>query len=246
MPESIYNIPVAFAFGAGMLAAFNPCGSAMLPAYVGYHLSSEGKITNPLRSTLHGLYLGAVVTSGFVFLSLAVGFIITIGGDIIFGFIPFAGLGVGIVITLLGFWLLITGKHIGIWTATRINARTERSVKGVFIFGMLYAISSLGCAFPIFLAAMGILAGQSLGELHIIPFLLRFASYGLGMGMILTGITIGVIFFRELVSRLLRLIFPYIDVVGNITLIGAGSYLIWYWTIGDGAELLNLSIEKLF
>ena len=126
MPESIYNIPVAFAFGAGMVAAFNPCGSAMLPAYVGYHLSSEGKPTDPLKSTLHGLYLGAVVTAGFVFLSLIVGFVITIGGDVIFGFVPFAGLGVGIVIALLGFWLLITGKHIGIWAATRINERSNK------------------------------------------------------------------------------------------------------------------------
>jgi cytochrome c biogenesis protein CcdA len=195
---------------------------------------------------LRGFYLGGVVTAGFVVLSLAVGLVITVGGEAIFNIVPFAGLGVGIGITLLGLWLLIGGKHMGIWAATRVSTSNERSVKGVFLFGMAYATCSLGCAFPVFLAAVGILAGQSLGDLDLLASLLRFASYGMGMGMVLTGVTLGVVFFRETVSQLLRLVFPYIGVVGNLALIGAGSYLIWYWTLGAGGELLALRLERLF
>lgn len=244
--DSLFDVPVAFAFGAGMVAAFNPCGAAMLPAYVGYQLSDGAESTDPLKAVLRGFYLGGVVTSGFLVLSLAVGFIITIGGDAIFNVIPFAGLGVGIWIALLGLWLLISGKHMGIWVATRVNINNERSTKGIFIFGMLYAVSSLGCAFPVFLAAVGILAGQNLGDLDLRASLLRFASYGLGMGMVLTGVTLGVVFFKETVSQVLRRVFPYIGVAGNLALMGAGSYLIWYWTLGDGGELLTLRLEKLF
>ena len=246
MLDSLFDVPVAFAFGAGMVAAFNPCGAAMLPAYVGYQLSDGAESTDPLKAVLRGFYLGGVVTSGFLVLSLAVGFIITIGGDAIFNVIPFAGLGVGIWIALLGLWLLISGKHMGIWVATRVNINNERSTKGIFIFGMLYAVSSLGCAFPVFLAAVGILAGQNLGDLDLRASLLRFASYGLGMGMVLTGVTLGVVFFKETVSQVLRRVFPYIGVAGNLALMGAGSYLIWYWTLGDGGELLTLRLEKLF
>lgn len=246
MLDSLFNVPVAFAFGAGMAAAFNPCGAVMLPAYVGYQLSGGTETTDPLRAVLRGFYLGGVVTAGFVVLSLAVGLIITIGGDAVSNIFPFAGLGVGIGITLLGLWLLISGKHMGIWAATRISTSNERSVKGVFLFGMAYAICSLGCAFPIFLAAVGILAGQNLGDLNLLASLLRFASYGLGMGMVLTGITLAVVFFRETVSQLLRRVFPYMGVAGNLALIGAGSYLIWYWTLGAGGELLALRLDKLF
>ncbi|MBI4281899.1 MAG: hypothetical protein HY672_00200 [Chloroflexi bacterium] len=246
MLDYLFDVPVAFAFGAGMVAAFNPCGAVMLPAYVGYQLSGGAETTDPLKAVLRGFYLGGVVTAGFIVLSLAVGLIITIGGDAVFNVVPFAGLGVGIGITLLGVWLLISGKHLGIWAATRIGASNERSVKGVFLFGMAYAICSLGCAFPIFLAAVGILAGQNLGDLDILASLLRFASYGLGMGMVLTGITLAVVFFRETVSQLLRLVFPYIGVAGNLALIGAGSYLIWYWTLGAGGELLAWRLDKLF
>ena len=32
------DIHLFFAFSAGAAAAFNPCGAAMFPAYVGYHI----------------------------------------------------------------------------------------------------------------------------------------------------------------------------------------------------------------
>lgn len=246
MLDSLFNVPVAFAFGAGMVAAFNPCGAAMLPAYVGYQLSGSAETSNPLIAVVRGFYLGGVVTAGFVLLSLAVGLIVTVSGDAIFNIVPFAGLTVGIGISFLGLWLLISRRHLGILVATRLNAGNERSTKSVFLFGMVYAISSLGCAFPVFLAAVGILAGQSLGDLDILASLLRFVSYGMGMGMVLTGVTLGVVFFRETMSQLLRLVFPYVSVAGNLALMAAGSYLIWYWTLGDGSELLTLRLEKLF
>ena len=34
-------LPVGFAFGAGMVAAVNPCGFAMLPAYLSLYLGAR-------------------------------------------------------------------------------------------------------------------------------------------------------------------------------------------------------------
>ena len=34
------DIPIIFAFFAGIAAAFNPCGAAMLPAYIGFQLGT--------------------------------------------------------------------------------------------------------------------------------------------------------------------------------------------------------------
>ena len=229
-----------------MVAAFNPCGAAMLPAYIGYQLAGEAETSDPIMAILRGFYLGGVVTSGFVVLSLVVGLIVTVGGDAIFTVVPFAGLGVGIGITLLGVWMLTSKWHMGIWMATRLHPSGERSTRGVFLFGIVYGISSLGCAFPVFLAAVGILAGQRLGEFDILASLIRFTSYGLGMGIVLTGITLGVVFFREAVAQLLRMLFPYVNIVGNVALIVAGMYLIWYWLLGSGSELLTLRLNEMF
>ena len=39
--SSLFDIPIAFSFSAGIVAAFNPCGGAMLPAYIGYQIGSD-------------------------------------------------------------------------------------------------------------------------------------------------------------------------------------------------------------
>ena len=237
MLDSLFDVPVAFAFGAGVVAAFNPCGAAMLPAYIGYQLGDAGNTSDPMKALFRGIYLGGVATVGFLIFSLTAGLIIIAGGDAVFTLVPFTGLGVGIAILLLGLWLMISGKQLGLWAATRVSAGNQRSAKGLFLFGMAYAVASLGCALPVFLAAVGVLASTTLGNLDLLPSLLRFASYGLGMGMVLMVITLGVVFFRETVSMLLRKIIPYVGIAGNLALVGAGVYLIWYWVLGDGVIL---------
>ena len=62
--------PLGFAFAAGMVAAVNPCGFAMLPAYLGLYLGSgdtDGR-THLLRHVGRALLVGGLVTVGFVLL----------------------------------------------------------------------------------------------------------------------------------------------------------------------------------
>lgn len=245
MLSSLFDVPIAFSFSAGIVAAFNPCGVAMLPAYIGYQMGSDDMTVPYLERLSKAFLMGISVTSGFVIFSLIVGLIITAGGGFILHLIPFGGLIVGILMFSLGLTLTLSGKEIGIWSATRIDFGHARSTKGIFLFGIAYAISSLGCAFPIFLAAIGILAGQSLGEINLMQSTVRFASYGLGMGLVLTTVTVGTLLFKETLSKFIKAMMPYVRIIGNIALIGAGSYLIWYWLIGDGSELLTRSIERL-
>ena len=53
-------IPIAFAFSAGVVAAFNPCGVVMLPAYIGYKLGAVSETDNPLKAVMQGI--GVLVT----------------------------------------------------------------------------------------------------------------------------------------------------------------------------------------
>ena len=243
--SSFFDIPIAFSFSAGIVAAFNPCGVAMLPAYIGYQIGSDDMNIPYLERLSKAFLMGISVTSGFVAFSLLVGLIISIGGGFILDLIPFGGLIVGVSMLMLGLTLTMSGKELGVWSATRISFGHARSTKGIFFFGIAYAASSLGCAFPIFLAAIGILAGQSLGDINLINSAVRFASYGLGMGLVLTTVTVGTVLFKETLSKFIKTIIPYVRIIGNIALIGAGSYLIWYWLVGDGSELLIRSIDRL-
>ena len=245
MFDYLFDIPIAFSFSAGMIAAFNPCGVAMLPAYIGYQLGDIKSEQPSTKRILNGLWMGLSVTSGFVLFSLVVGFVISAGGSFVLELIPFGGLLVGTLILCLGLSLLFNGKEIGIWAATRIDFGNDRGIKGIFFFGIAYAVSSLGCALPVFLASIGIMAGRSFGDLDLLQSLVRFISYGLGMGLILTMVTLGVILFREAVAQFLSKIIPYTKTIGNMFLVCAGGYLVWYWIIGDGSDLLGVSFGSL-
>ena len=241
-----FDVPFVFAFSAGLVAAFNPCGAAMFPAYVGYQLDTVSTARNPLISAFRGVTLGLAATAGFIVVFGAMGLVLAGGGRVIGKFLPFAGLTVGVVIVALGLWLLISKRKIGIMAASRGNLGQGKGIKNVFLFGIAYAIASLSCALPIFLAAVGIVAGQTLSAGGVTETLLGSVTYGLGMGAVLVAATLGVVFFKEVVSKGMRFVFRYVEPVGNLAMVGAGSYLIYYWTVGTGGELLALRAEQLF
>lgn len=239
------DVPFVFAFSAGLVAAFNPCGAAMFPAYVGYQLDTFQGETNPVVSGFKGILLGLAATAGFIVVFGGVGLILAAGGRVVGKFLPFAGLGVGVIIVAVGLWLLISKRKIGIMAASRVSMGSGKGVRHVFLFGIAYAIASLSCALPIFLAAVGIVAGQSLSAGSAAETVIGSVTYGLGMGAVLVAATLGVVFFKEIVSKGMRFVFRFIEPVGNLAMVGAGSYLIYYWTFGKGGELLALRAEQL-
>ena len=60
------DAPLAYAFGVGMVATVNPCGFAMLPAYLSFFLGLEEADDDTRASVLHALVIGATVTAGFL------------------------------------------------------------------------------------------------------------------------------------------------------------------------------------
>lgn len=156
------DVPLAFAFSAGLVAAFNPCGAAMFPAYVGYQLDASDVSANPALSGLRGLAMGLAVTAGFIVVFGSVGLILAAGGRLVGQFLPFAGLGVGVAIAGAGLWLLISRRKLGLMAASRVTMGGGRGMRQTFLFGVAYAIASLSCALPIYLAAVGVVVGQSL------------------------------------------------------------------------------------
>ena len=60
------DVPLVFAYTAGFVAAFNPCGAAMLPAYIGYQLDSVRSSKGLISTTFFALLLGFTASLGFV------------------------------------------------------------------------------------------------------------------------------------------------------------------------------------
>ena len=242
----LIDVPFVFAFSAGLMAAFNPCGAAMFPAYVGYQLDRSEIRSNAFSNGFRAVLLGMSATAGFIVVFATVGVVLAAGGRILGKFLPFAGLTIGVMIMVVGLYLVMFNRKIGIMSASRVNLGGERGVRSVFLFGIAYAIASLSCALPIFLAAIGIVAGQTLSAGNLVETLVASMTYGLGMGVVLVSVTVGIVFFKEAIHRWMRLTFRYIATIGNLAMIGAGAYLVYYWIIGGGHDLLMLRGSQIF
>jgi len=230
-------LPFGWAFAAGMVSGVNPCGFFILPAYVSYQLGAEEAgfyASAALGRAARGVLLGVVATAGFVVVMGIFGALIAAGGQIITRVFPYAGLAVGALLAVLGIWMLATRRSLGIAAARRVAVSPQRNLRGVFLFGIAYAVGSLSCTLPIFLLVVG---GALAGGAGFGATIGQFLSYALGMGAILVAVTIGAALAREGVTRSLRQMLPHVHRVSALFLIAAGLYLIYYWLWGPGAVL---------
>lgn len=224
-------LPVGFAFGAGIVAAVNPCGFAMLPAYLSLYLGNQEadfEKRSPLGRGLRALAIGGVVSLGFVLLFGVAGVIVSAGGSVILGTMPWVGVVIGVALILMGLWML-AGRtlYTGAFErfAGRVGDPRTMSIRGFFLFGLAYGLASLSCTLPVFLAVMG----GSLAAGSFASGAGQFLSYGLGMTSVLLILTLALALFKGGVVSRLQKITPYVQPISAVLLLVAGAYIIFYW-----------------
>jgi len=123
-----------------LIAAVNPCGFAMLPAYLSLYLGAEESDFSKRSSwarLLRALLVGAVVSSGFVLLFAAAGLAISAGGTALLAVMPALGIVIGGILVLIGLWML-AGRtlYTGVFErlAGRIGDPGTVSIRGFFLF----------------------------------------------------------------------------------------------------------------
>lgn len=224
-------LPFGFAFGAGIVAAVNPCGFAMLPAYLSLYLGSQEEgfeKRSALGRSSRALLIGGVVSLGFVLLFGLAGVLVAAGGSAILGAMPWIGTVIGGALILMGLWML-AGRTIYTGFFERLAARvgdpTMMGVRGFFLFGLAYGLASLSCTLPVFLAVVG--GGLTAGSFASGAG--QFASYGLGMTSVLLVLTLALALFKRGVVSRLHGIVPYVQILSAALLVVAGAYIVFYW-----------------
>ncbi len=225
-------LPVGYAFGAGMVAAVNPCGFAMLPAYLSLYLGAQeddfARRSSMVR-VLRALLVGASVSLGFILLFGLAGVVISAWGNALLGVMPWVAIFIGIALILLGLWALAgRSVYFGVFErfASRVGDPTDVSVRGFFLFGLAYGAASLSCTLPVFLVVVG-------GGISADGFLAgtgQFLGYGLGMASVLVVLTLALALFKGgLVARIKKAV-PYVQLASAVLLVLAGVYMIFYWS----------------
>ncbi len=228
--EFVNGLPVAYSFGAGMVASVNPCGFMMLPSFAAFYVRGGDRSDTVAQISLvqrglRALYMAGLVTLGFMVVFGIIGITISAGARGLLELFPWSSLVIGSVLIALGAWLLLPGKHLLLPAATRVPLPDGNTFGGMFAFGVAYGVASLGCTLPIFL----VVVGSALASEGFLFSVLQFLNYALGMGLVIAIVAISTAYFQGALVRPLRSLMPLVEMIGALFLIGAGTYLVYYW-----------------
>lgn len=217
--------PITLALAAGGLSTVNPCGFAMLPAYLSFYVgANEEQLPSAGSRTAQGLLTGLMVSAGFLLVFGIVGLPITYGATQIVRAIPWAGITLGIALLAVGVATLL-GRKISMTITNPVRPGQTRQPKTMFVFGIGYGIASLGCTLPVFLAVIGAsLATQGPGSALTV-----LVAYGAGMAIMLMLFSTGAALVRDGLVRTVRKMMPYMNRITGTMLTVAGIYLTYYW-----------------
>jgi hypothetical protein len=103
----------------------------------------------------------------------------------------------------------------------------------MFLLGISYAVASLSCALPVFLAVTGAASATP----NFLSGVLTYVVYGLGMSMLLMVLTIALSVAKGAVVRRLGRILPHVGRLSGAILVLSGTYITVYWATNLGDPL---------
>jgi cytochrome c-type biogenesis protein len=213
---------VAVAFAAGLVATINPCGFAMLPAYLAYFLGEDDApvAAGPGRA----LRTGAIVSLGFLAVFGVAGVVATVALRQVVQAVPWAAIVVGVLLVIYGL-LTVLGRAPQLRLPGPTRAVEGRSPASLFTFGVAYAIASLSCTLPVFLSVVG----GAMARGTVLEGIALFAVYAAGMSLVLLVLAVAVASGRDGIIRWMRRGSSVATKASGALLTIAGAYIVWFW-----------------
>lgn len=213
---------LAFAFGAGSVAIVNPCGFALLPAYLARRLAADDGARTTRETLARAFAAGAAMTLGLLLIFGVGGGVFALGAEGLTEMFPWVGFAIGIILAATGI-VILAGWRIGLRLPVPRPGATMGGLRGDFAFGLGYGTVSLSCTLPIFLAVTGtaITGGAVVSALSMI-------AYALGMGTIVMALALGAALSRRGLAVACRRLLPYAGRLSGVLLILAGAYIAYF------------------
>ncbi|MPZ88062.1 MAG: hypothetical protein GEU81_08295, partial [Nitriliruptorales bacterium] len=119
------------------------------------------------------------------------------------------------------------GGTLPVRLPTPARAGEGRSTGALFAFGLGYAVASLSCTLPVFLAVVaGTATRQSMGSALAV-----FGVYAIGMALPLLALTVALALGRDTLARRVRTLGRHTNRIAGWLLLLAGTYVVLFWTI---------------
>lgn len=221
------------AFAAGLVAAVNPCGFAMLPAYLvlvvrgaGARRPEAGAGTSTgLASVGRALAATGGMALGFLTVFGLFGALTISAAATVQRYLPYVTVVIGIVLVALGIWLLL-GRELMLLSAKYPGGRWAPTARlgSMYGYGVSYAIASLSCTVGPFLAvtAAGLRSGSLAGSASI------YVAYTAGLTLVVGVLAVAAASASSALVNRLRQILPYVNRISGALLVLVGLYVGYY------------------
>lgn len=208
---------------AGAVAAVNPCGFAMLPAYLSLLVAQAPAGYGSAGAVLRAGRFAAGMTLGFVAVFGAFGAVVTPLALSLERYLPVLTVAMGVVLAVLGAWLL-SGRALGVpGLAGRGAGPTHRWTTQV-TYGATFALASLSCTVGPFLAV----TSTALSDGRAWSLVAALLAYAVGMGTVVLVLAIAAATSTASLTAVARRAGPLVSRFSGALLVAAGAYVAWY------------------
>jgi cytochrome c-type biogenesis protein len=216
------STPIILAFSAGMVAAFNPCGFSLLPAYIGAFVAGDEVAERTDQRIIRAIGVAGAVSVGFILVFASAGLIIgSLTGEARRQ-LPWITIVIGGILIAAGVATAAGWKPTIAIRGPRLSTGSN-SPRVMVGYGATYAIASLSCTIGPFLAVTGTALSRSPVE-----GIATYVAYALGMGLIILVLSIASAVAHSTVANHMRRLSRIAPRVGGALMILAGGYAIWY------------------
>jgi cytochrome c biogenesis protein CcdA len=234
---------MGLSFLRGMIAAVNPCGFVLLPTYLMYFLGMQGAVPGSQRATMRrALVVSGAVSAGFLSIFLVVGLISYHFTNWINQNAKYATVVIGIGLIALGASMLF-GFKLPIATP-RIDAGGRTTgVGSMFLYGIAYAVASIGCTIGLFLATL-----FSTRRDGVVSGVLNVVAYGAGMALLVTALTVALAVANTGLLKVLRGGMQHVETIAAVFVLLSGVYLVYYFVVVDlneDSDPITQAVERL-
>lgn len=146
---------LSLAFVAGVVAALNPCGFAMLPGYLA--LVAQGGRAGPGPGLVRAVTATVVMALGFATVFAGFGVLAVSVADLVQRYLPVATLVIGVVLVIIGISQVLNRPLVSLrLTGAAARGAPDGRLGSMFGYGVAYALVSVSCTIAPFLAVTGI------------------------------------------------------------------------------------------
>lgn len=250
------DAPLALAFTAGLVGVVNPCGFALLPAYLSFFVGADATERESARRSLQrGLVSGLAVSAGFAGTFVVLGSVgqQALGRAQDIG--PKVSIVVGAVLVVMGVAFLrgwqpkLAGMRLeklrwGRGPRLTTSGR-DRTFRSMALFGVSYAVTSIGCAITPFLIYAG-----STANANLVSQVAASGAYAVGAGLLLTSLSVSLAVARRGLVTRVRSVLPHVQRISGALLVCTGAYVAYYGWFeirqGSGASSGDALVERVW